>query len=77
MAELLRDFWIRETGTGQQVAQIHDRYMMKKKKKKKKMKKKNKENKKKNSRIWNSSGAIRLSNSTLLLGWRLYSATTR
>jgi len=25
---LLRDFWIRETGTGQQVAQLHDRYMM-------------------------------------------------
>jgi hypothetical protein len=24
----LRDFWIRETGTGQQVAQLHDRYMM-------------------------------------------------
>jgi hypothetical protein len=23
-----RDFWIRETGTGQQVAQIHERYMM-------------------------------------------------
>jgi len=23
-----RDFWIRETGTGQQVAQLHDRYMM-------------------------------------------------
>jgi hypothetical protein len=28
MADLWRDFWIRETGTGQQVAQIHDRYMM-------------------------------------------------
>ena len=28
MADLSRDFWIRETGTGQQVAQIHDRYMM-------------------------------------------------
>ena len=28
MADLLRDFWIRETGTGQQVAQLHDRYMM-------------------------------------------------
>jgi hypothetical protein len=27
MADLRRDFWIRETGTGQQVAQIHDRYM--------------------------------------------------
>ena len=24
----VRDFWIRETGTGQQVAQLHDRYMM-------------------------------------------------
>jgi hypothetical protein len=23
-----RDFWIRETGTGQQVALLHDRYMM-------------------------------------------------
>jgi len=23
-----RDFWIRETGTGQQVAQRHDRYMV-------------------------------------------------
>jgi hypothetical protein len=23
-----RDFWIRETGTDQQVAQLHDRYMM-------------------------------------------------
>jgi hypothetical protein len=22
-----RDFWIRESGTGQQVAQLHDRYM--------------------------------------------------
>ena len=22
------DFWIRETGTGQQVAQLHDRYTM-------------------------------------------------
>jgi hypothetical protein len=28
MAGLSRDFWIRETGTGQQVAQLHDRYMM-------------------------------------------------
>ena len=28
MADLWRDFWIRETGTGQQVAQLHDRYMM-------------------------------------------------
>jgi len=27
MADLWRDFWIRETGTGQQVAQLHDRYM--------------------------------------------------
>jgi len=28
MAYLWRDFWKRETGTGQQVAQLHDRYMM-------------------------------------------------
>jgi len=28
VADLRRDFWIRETGTGQQVAQLHDRYMM-------------------------------------------------
>jgi len=28
MADLWRDFWIRETGTSQQVAQFHDRYMM-------------------------------------------------
>jgi hypothetical protein len=28
MADLWRDFWIRETGMGQQVAQLHDRYMM-------------------------------------------------
>jgi low temperature requirement protein LtrA len=28
MAELFRDFWIRETGTGQQVAHLHDRYIM-------------------------------------------------
>jgi hypothetical protein len=28
MADFWRDFWMRETGTGQQVAQIHDRYMM-------------------------------------------------
>ena len=28
MADLWRDFWIHETGTGQQVAQLHDRYMM-------------------------------------------------
>jgi len=28
MADLRRDFWIRETGTGQQVAQLHYRYMM-------------------------------------------------
>jgi hypothetical protein len=27
-ANLLRAFWIHETGTGQQVAQLHDRYMM-------------------------------------------------
>jgi len=26
MVDLWRDFWIRETGTGQQVAQIHDIY---------------------------------------------------
>jgi len=26
--DLCRDFWIRETGTGRQVAQQHDRYMM-------------------------------------------------
>ena len=26
--DLWRDFWIRETGTGQQVAQLHERYMM-------------------------------------------------
>ena len=28
MADLWRDFWIRDTGTGQRVAQLHDRYMM-------------------------------------------------
>jgi len=28
MVDLWRDFWIRETGMGQQVAQLHDRYMM-------------------------------------------------
>jgi hypothetical protein len=28
MADLGRGFWPRETGTGQQVAQLHDRYMM-------------------------------------------------
>ena len=28
MADLWRDFWIRETETGQQVAKLHDRYMM-------------------------------------------------
>jgi hypothetical protein len=28
MADLWRDFWIGETGTGQQVAQLHDRYMV-------------------------------------------------
>jgi hypothetical protein len=26
MADLSRGFWICETGTGQQVAQLHDRY---------------------------------------------------
>jgi len=26
MVDLWRDFWIRETGTGQQVGQLHDRY---------------------------------------------------
>jgi len=25
--DFLRDFWIRETGTGQQVAQLHERYV--------------------------------------------------
>jgi len=28
MADLWRDFWVRETSTGQQVAQPYDRYMM-------------------------------------------------
>jgi len=28
MVDLWRDFWMRETETGQQVAQPHDRYMM-------------------------------------------------
>jgi hypothetical protein len=28
MVDLLRDFWIRETGTGQQVVQLHEIYMM-------------------------------------------------
>ena len=28
MVDLWRDFWLRETGTGHQVAQLHDRYMM-------------------------------------------------
>ena len=28
MLDLGRDFWLRETGTGQQVAQLHERYMM-------------------------------------------------
>ena len=28
MVDLWRDFWIRETGTGQQVAQLRDRYTM-------------------------------------------------
>ena len=26
MVDLWRDFWIRETGTGQQVTQLHERY---------------------------------------------------
>ena len=26
MVDLSRDFWLRETGTGQQVAQMRDRY---------------------------------------------------
>ena len=26
MVDFWRDFWICETGTGQQVAQLHDRY---------------------------------------------------
>jgi hypothetical protein len=28
MVDFSRDFWIHETGTGQQVAQLHGRYMM-------------------------------------------------
>ena len=28
MIDLWRDFWVRETGTGQQVAQLHERYVM-------------------------------------------------
>jgi hypothetical protein len=28
MADLWRDLWIRETGTGQQAAKLHDRYIM-------------------------------------------------
>jgi len=28
MADLWRDFWIRETGTSQQVAQLHDSYII-------------------------------------------------
>jgi len=28
MVDFWRDFWIRATGTSQQVAQLHDRYMM-------------------------------------------------
>jgi len=28
MVELRTDFWVCETGTGQQVAQLHERYMM-------------------------------------------------
>jgi len=26
MVDISRDFWIRETGTGQQLAQLHGRY---------------------------------------------------
>jgi len=28
MVDRSRDFWMRETGTGQQVAQLHERLMM-------------------------------------------------
>jgi len=28
MVDFWRDIWIRETGTGQQVAQLHERYMI-------------------------------------------------
>jgi len=28
MVDLLSDFWIRETGMGQQVAQLQERYIM-------------------------------------------------
>jgi len=28
LVDLWRDFWISENGTGQQVAELHDRYMM-------------------------------------------------
>jgi len=28
MVDLRRDFWICETGTGQQVTQLHERYVM-------------------------------------------------
>ena len=28
MVDFSRDFWIRETGTGQQVAQLHERYIV-------------------------------------------------
>jgi len=28
MVDIWRDFWIRETGTGQQAAQLHERYKM-------------------------------------------------
>jgi hypothetical protein len=28
MADLRRDYWIREIGTGQQVAQLHDRQVV-------------------------------------------------
>jgi len=28
MIDLWRDFWIRETGTGRQVAQLHDKHII-------------------------------------------------
>ena len=28
MVDLWRDFWVRENGTGQQAAQLHESYMM-------------------------------------------------
>ena len=28
MVDFCRDLWIRETGTGQQVARLHERYML-------------------------------------------------